>query len=51
VIDDLFRAQYRQQTQTAAYHEDESPPEDLIGGGGPLVKCLRMLAVSGMGLI
>jgi len=45
VADELENARLRD--RMAAMDEWEDRPEDLVGGGGPYVRCLRLLAVSG----
>lgn len=46
LVDDLNRARREEITYTG--EEDTPEKEGLIGGGSSLVKCLRMLAVSGV---
>ena len=45
VLDALIYA--RRRTDSWSKDAEETPTETLVGGGGPYVRCLRLLAVSG----
>ena len=49
VLEELAEARLRQ--PGVATDRREPGPEELIGGGGPFIRCLRLLAVSGAGAL